>query len=180
MDAKKCVFYVFYSLILNFAIFRVDASPQVQLVNWQHNVSKSKYFVLKKSILKIPFQYFDFTWEEERNIREMIFYCFFPGQGGSAGFVQRSCSLGGFSGYSGRHIVIFFCIIVLIIIITIKIVIRLLKFQGVKREDSGLYSCSASNSVGEGDTIPIIIVIIIVVIIVIIVVVVIIIIIYQR
>ena len=112
MDAKKCVFYVFYSLILNFAIFRVDASPQVQLVNWQHNVSKSKYFVLKKSILKIPFQYFDFTWEEERNIREMIFYCFFPGQGGSAGFVQRSCSLGGFSGYSGRHIVIF-CIIVI-------------------------------------------------------------------
>ena len=58
----------------------MDASPQVQLVNWQHNVSKSKYFVLKKSILKIPFQYLDFTREEERNIREMIFYCFFQGR----------------------------------------------------------------------------------------------------
>ena len=109
---RSAYFLYFIHSFLIFTVFRVDASPQVQLVNWQHNVSKSKYFVLKKSILKIPFQYFDSTREEERNIREMIFYCFFPGQGGSAGFVQRSCSLRGFSGYSGRHIVIF-CIIVI-------------------------------------------------------------------
>ena len=57
----------------------MDASPQVQLVNWQHNVSKSKYFVLKKSILKIPFQYFDFTRKEERNIRDMLLF-FFQGR----------------------------------------------------------------------------------------------------